>query len=63
MSSNAFKPDSKVEIEDLLKRGAYGLLDDNPEEVKTFMENDIEQILETKSRVMRYKVIKGTYTM
>ncbi|ORY07424.1 hypothetical protein LY90DRAFT_207702 [Neocallimastix californiae] len=50
------KPPSSLspkEIEELLKRGAYGALMDDEESVK-FCEEDIDQILERRSTVVRH---------
>ena len=53
------KPTSK-EMEQLLKRGAYALLeDDNDEVVKQFCADDIESILATRTRT---RVVEGAKT-
>ncbi|KAI3652349.1 hypothetical protein MP228_002674 [Amoeboaphelidium protococcarum] len=44
---------SKAEIEDLLKKGAYGAIaDEDEEELKKFYEEDIDQILSRRTQVI-----------
>ena len=44
---------SKKEVEDLLKRGAYGALMDDDEEGDEFCEEDIDNILKKRTQVIR----------
>eukprot|EP00357_Protocruzia_adherens_P015827 CAMPEP_0115012704 /NCGR_PEP_ID=MMETSP0216-20121206/24912_1 /TAXON_ID=223996 /ORGANISM="Protocruzia adherens, Strain Boccale" /LENGTH=2334 /DNA_ID=CAMNT_0002381845 /DNA_START=106 /DNA_END=7109 /DNA_ORIENTATION=+ len=54
---------NKQEIERLLKKGAYSLQDDDDgTATKTFMENDIDDILKNNSRVVEYSQISGSYS-
>lgn len=52
------KPTSK-EMEELLKRGAYALLEDDDEKVKQFCADDIDSILATRTRT---RVVEGAKT-
>lgn len=52
------KPTSK-EMEELLKRGAYALLEDDDEKVKQFCADDIDNILATRTRT---RVVEGAKT-
>ena len=45
---------SKKEIEDLLKRGAYGaLMDEDGDASNKFCEEDIDQILERRTQIIQ----------
>lgn len=50
-----FQPNqlSKKEIEDLLKKGAYGALMDDDNAAEEFCEEDIEQILRQRTQVIQ----------
>lgn len=43
---------SKLEIEDLLKKGAYGALMDEEDEGSKFCEEDIDQILQRRTQTI-----------
>lgn len=43
---------SKKEIEDLLKRGAYGAIMDEEDEGAKFCEEDIDQILQRRTKTI-----------
>lgn len=52
-SSGSHNPQlSKTEVENLLKKGAYGLLMENDDDSIKFCEEDIDQILERRSTVI-----------
>ena len=53
---------NKQEIETLLKRGILGLIADDNKESQKFMEQDIEDILTSKTHIAKYSLINGTYT-
>jgi len=53
---------SKQEIEILLKKGILGLIEENCQQTKAFMEEDIEEILKKNSRIAKYSLINGTYS-
>ena len=44
---------SKKEIEDLLRKGAYGAVMDEDEDANKFCEEDIDQILERRTHVIQ----------
>ena len=44
---------SKTEIEDLLRKGAYGAVMDEDEDANKFCEEDIDQILERRTHVIQ----------
>lgn len=43
---------SKLEVEDLLKKGAYGALMDEEDEGSKFCEEDIDQILQRRTQTI-----------
>lgn len=43
---------SKMEVEDLLKKGAYGALMDEEDEGSKFCEEDIDQILQRRTQTI-----------
>ncbi|XP_038070305.1 chromodomain-helicase-DNA-binding protein 8-like isoform X2 [Patiria miniata] len=47
------QPFSKKEIEDLLRKGAYGAIMDDDDAASKFCEEDIEMILQRRTRVMK----------
>ncbi|KDO20307.1 hypothetical protein SPRG_14442 [Saprolegnia parasitica CBS 223.65] len=51
------RPSAEVLVE-LLKKGAYGLLDDDDDASKSFVERDIETILKENTRVVTNEVAK-----
>jgi SNF2 family DNA or RNA helicase len=52
-TSSGSKPNlSKKEIEQLLKKGAYGVMMDNDEDAIKFCDEDIDQILERRTQVI-----------
>jgi chromodomain-helicase-DNA-binding protein 7 len=55
--------DARVEIEKLLKHGIYGVMDEDTTKSESFVESNIDQILENNSRVVNYSVIRGTYSL
>lgn len=50
------KAPSKEEIEELLKKGAFYLLENNADAAREFQENNIEEILSRNSRLVRYQL-------
>ena len=44
---------SKKEIEDLLRKGAYGAVMDEDDDANKFCEEDIDQILERRTHVIQ----------
>jgi chromodomain-helicase-DNA-binding protein 7 len=58
-----FSKEGRTEIENLLKFGAYSILDDDNSKSQHFVESNIDEILETKTRVVNYSVIRGSYTL
>eukprot|EP00743_Colponemidia_sp_Colp-15_P009048 GILK01009873.1.p1 GENE.GILK01009873.1~~GILK01009873.1.p1 ORF type:complete len:1268 (+),score=334.16 GILK01009873.1:244-3804(+) len=54
---------SKTDIENLLKYGAYGLLDEDPTATRVFLESDIDQILNKNSRVVKYNSVRNAYSV
>ena len=57
---NVQKQLSKKEIEDLLKRGAYGAIMDEDSAGDKFCEEDIDQILERRTQVITLESEKGS---
>ncbi|OMJ68517.1 hypothetical protein SteCoe_34011 [Stentor coeruleus] len=57
-----FSKDTKAEIETLLKFGAYSILEEDSTKSQQFFESNIDEILQTSSRVVNYNVIKGCYS-
>lgn len=53
----------KEQIENLLKKGILGLIDEETNLSKTFHENDIDQILLNSTRQANYSQVFGTYTV
>lgn len=52
---------SKKEIEDLLKKGAYGALMDDDNAAEEFCEEDIDHILQRRTRVIQIEAgVKGS---
>uniref|UniRef100_A0A4W3HIK7 Chromodomain-helicase-DNA-binding protein 6-like n=1 Tax=Callorhinchus milii TaxID=7868 RepID=A0A4W3HIK7_CALMI len=51
-STNGVQPLSKIEVEDLLRKGAYGALMDEEDEGSKFCEEDIDQILLRRTRTI-----------
>lgn len=55
---------NKTEMEILLKKGILGLLNEDDEKnAQAFFEENIEDILKHNTRVAKYNLIKGTYTL
>lgn len=54
--SSSAKAPSKEEIEELLKKGAFYLLENNADAAREFQENNIEEILSRNSRLVRYQL-------
>lgn len=52
--SSATPQMSKTHIEDLLKKGAYGILMENDDSSMKFMDEDIDSILERRTTVIRH---------
>jgi chromodomain-helicase-DNA-binding protein 7 len=50
------KVPSKEEVEELLKNGAFYLLEGNGKAAREFQENNIEEILSRNSRLVRYQL-------
>ena len=50
-----------MEIEKLLKKGILGLINDENNENKVYMEEDIDKILEN-SRIAKYSLINGSFS-
>ena len=57
-----FSKDTKAEIENLLKYGAYSILEEDSSRSQQFFESNIDEILQTSSRVVNYNLIKGSYS-
>lgn len=57
-----FSKDTKAEIENLLKYGAYSILEEDSTRSQQFFESNIDEILQTSSRVINYNLIKGSYS-
>ena len=57
-----FSKDTKAEIENLLKYGAYSILEEDSSKSQQFFESNIDEILQTSSRVVNYNLIKGCYS-
>ena len=55
--------DARNEIEQLLKHGLYGMVDEDTSKSQNFVESNIDQILENNSRVVTYSVIRGAYSL
>lgn len=53
---------TKKEIEDLLKKGAYGALMDDDKAGEDFCEEDIDQILQSRARVVQLEQGKENST-
>ncbi|KAK1157605.1 hypothetical protein AOXY_G23730 [Acipenser oxyrinchus oxyrinchus] len=51
-STNGVQQLSKMEVEDLLRKGAYGALMDEEDEGSKFCEEDIDQILQRRTRTI-----------
>nr|XP_033818823.1 chromodomain-helicase-DNA-binding protein 6 isoform X1 [Geotrypetes seraphini]XP_033818824.1 chromodomain-helicase-DNA-binding protein 6 isoform X1 [Geotrypetes seraphini] len=51
-SSNGVQQLSKIEVEDLLRKGAYGALMDEEDEGAKFCEEDIDQILQRRTQTI-----------
>uniref|UniRef100_UPI00398E7DC2 chromodomain-helicase-DNA-binding protein 6 n=1 Tax=Pristiophorus japonicus TaxID=55135 RepID=UPI00398E7DC2 len=51
-NTNGVQPLSKIEVEDLLRKGAYGALMDEEDEGSKFCEEDIDQILLRRTRTI-----------
>lgn len=52
---------SKQEVEDLLKRGAYGAIMDEDDDAKKFCEEDIDQILQRRAHTITIESgVKGS---
>jgi hypothetical protein len=67
MNNSGGKPDgplnamSRKEVEDLLKKGAYGAIMDDDEAAEKFCEEDIDQILAKRSTTIKHEAgIKGS---
>ena len=55
------QPLSKKEIEDLLRKGAYGAIMDDDDAASKFCEEDIEMILQRRTKVMKIEGgVKGS---
>jgi len=56
---------SKQEVELLLKKGIVGLIDKKMESEKSrvFKEEDIENILQQRTQMAKFSLIKGSYTL
>lgn len=51
-------------MEILLKKGILGLLNEDDEKnASAFFEENIEDILKNNTRVAKYNLIKGTYSL
>lgn len=67
-SAGASKDDSKKlgkqDVENLLKKGILGLVNEEEENKKSneFFEEDIDQILKNNTRIAKYSVINGSYS-
>jgi chromodomain-helicase-DNA-binding protein 7 len=57
-----FSKDTKAEIENLLKFGAYSILEEDSSKSQQFFESNIDEILQTSARVVNYNLIKGCYS-
>ncbi|XP_066442720.1 chromodomain-helicase-DNA-binding protein 6 isoform X3 [Eleutherodactylus coqui] len=51
-NTNGVQPLSKIEVEDLLRKGAYGALMDEEDEGSKFCEEDIDQILQRRTQTI-----------
>uniref|UniRef100_A0A8C5Q8R6 Chromodomain helicase DNA binding protein 6 n=1 Tax=Leptobrachium leishanense TaxID=445787 RepID=A0A8C5Q8R6_9ANUR len=51
-NTNGVQPLSKIELEDLLRKGAYGALMDEEDEGSKFCEEDIDQILQRRTQTI-----------
>ena len=51
----------KAQMENLLKKGILGLIDEDPNLSKTYHENDIDQILKNNTREANYQQVTGIY--
>uniref|UniRef100_A0A8C5TXW0 Uncharacterized protein n=1 Tax=Malurus cyaneus samueli TaxID=2593467 RepID=A0A8C5TXW0_9PASS len=51
-STNGVQQLSKMEVEDLLRKGAYGALMDEEDEGSKFCEEDIDQILQRRTQTI-----------
>lgn len=54
---------SKEEIEILLKKGILGFIDQDQSREQQFQEDDIEQILQKNSRIAKYSLVGGNYSI
>uniref|UniRef100_A0A4W5ME24 Uncharacterized protein n=1 Tax=Hucho hucho TaxID=62062 RepID=A0A4W5ME24_9TELE len=51
-SLNGMQQMTKIEVEDLLRKGAYGALMDEEDEGSKFCEEDIDQILQRRTQTI-----------
>jgi len=58
-----FSKDERREVENLLRFGAYSILDEDTSKSQHFVESNIEEILEKNSRVVNYSIIRGCYSL
>ena len=57
-----FSKDVRGEIENLLRYGAYSLLEDDTSKSQQFFESNIDEILKNKTRVVNYNMIRSNYS-
>mmetsp|Transcript_14484 Transcript_14484/g.14562 ORF Transcript_14484/g.14562 Transcript_14484/m.14562 type:complete len:239 (+) Transcript_14484:2658-3374(+) len=57
-----FARDNKAEIENLLKFGAYSIYEEDSGRSQQFIESNIDQILQTNTRIVDYNLIKNAYS-
>jgi chromodomain-helicase-DNA-binding protein 7 len=58
-----FNKETRNEIENLLKHGAYNILEEDASKSKQFAESNIEEILEKNARVVNFNVVRGCYSV
>lgn len=57
-----FQRENKGEIENLLKYGAYSIFEEDSGRSQQFLESNIDQILQTNTRIVDYSLIKNSYS-
>jgi len=58
-----FSKENRGEVEELLKHGAYSLIDEDSSKSQRFVESNIEDILEKNSHVVTYTLVRGSYSL
>lgn len=58
-----FSKENRGEVEELLKHGAYSLIDEDASKSQRFVESNIEDILEKNSHVVTYTLVRGSYSL